>query len=123
MKITNTKGTYPKRITSLIRLFNTYFGSSESETRDAVEHAAALVRYFKSSNIYFSKCSDKLESNNISQNFGCEIQIDTYIEKDIVCCNDYIILKFPSIEEVIHKEYTKNSNKEEYKEKYLDYLN
>ena len=104
MKITNATGTYAKRINPLIKLFWTYFDAHESNTREAVSRAAALVRYFKSKKIYFTVSAKEVVADTRSVDGACNIVLDIYIENKAVCCEDTITLLFPTIEEVLDYE-------------------
>lgn len=110
MKITNATGTYAKRISSLIRLFAIYLDATESMTRDAVSHAAALVRYFNAKHIYFSRATSKVTADTVPDDDCINIELSTYIKDGIVCCDDVVTLLFPSIDEVLRCEAIVNSN-------------
>ena len=100
MKITNTTGTYTKRINPLIKIFWIYFGAHESDTREAVSRAAALVRYFKSDKVYFTLSANGIIADTHQTNDACNLVLNTYIdETNAVCCEDTVTLLFPLIED------------------------
>ena len=99
MKITNATGTYAKRINPLIKLFWIYFDAHESETREVVSRAAALVRYFKSDKIYFTLSTDGIIADTYKTDDSCNLVLNTYIEDNAVCCEDTVSLLFPLIED------------------------
>lgn len=103
MKLTNSTGTHTKNIKPFIKLFWDYFDNYETNARDVLRKAAALVRYFNSKKIYFTLC-DGVVVDTRPIDDACNIVLDTYIENKTVCCNDTITLLFPNIEEVLKHE-------------------
>lgn len=122
MKLTNATGTYAKRINSLIRLFWIYFGSTESATREAVSHAAGLVRYFKANRIYFAEATKKIVADTRIDPGCCNIELETYIENGSVMAKDNITLHFPALSEVLYTELITSKDQQAYREKYGDFL-
>lgn len=103
MKITNSTGTYAKNIKPFIKLFWDYFDNYETNIRDVLRKAAALVRYFNSKKIYFT-LGEGVVVDTRPINSACNIVLDTYIENKTVCCEDTVTLLFPTIEEVLDYE-------------------
>ena len=100
MKLTNKHGNYAKRIRAISDLISAFFNVPESEVRHSVSDIAPLVRYFKSDKIYLTNFNNKLEANTKPVIQTCNIVLSTYIENNIVCCEDYITLLFPDIETI-----------------------
>ena len=103
MKIINSTSTHVKNIKPFIKLFWDYFDNYETNIRDVLRKAAALVRYFNSKKIYFTLDGGVVADTCPIDNM-CNIVLDTYIENKAVCCEDTVTLLFPTIEEVLKYE-------------------
>jgi hypothetical protein len=100
MKLTNRHGNYAKRIKPFSDFMLKYFDVPEMETRRSVSDIAPLVRYFKPDKIYLIYLNHKLEASTKPTQQVCNIVLNTYLENNIVCCEDYIILQFPDLDTI-----------------------
>jgi len=98
MKLTNKYGNYAKRIKPLSDFMFKYFDVPEEETRRSVNDIAPLVRYFKPDKVYLTYLNHKLEVNTRPTPQTCNIVLNTYLEDNAVCCENYIILQFPDLD-------------------------
>ena len=100
MKLTNRHGIYAKRIKPLSDFMLKYFDVPENETRESVSEIAPLVRYFKPDKVYLTYLNHKLEASTKPIPQVCNIVLNTYLEDNIVCCENYIILLFPDLDTI-----------------------
>lgn len=99
MKLTNKHGNYAKRIKPLSRTLQTYLDVPEHVIIEAVTVIAPLVRYFKSNSIFLTLKNNTIDADTKQFEGVYNIVLHTYIEDDVVCCDDYITLLFPPIED------------------------
>lgn len=121
IKLNTVAGTYAKRTLPLIGWIYSLFNSDETQIRDALKTVVHKVHYEKAKTLYLHRALEKIE---VDCKFNREcVVIELYcFEEKTVQCDEYITLRFPSIEHVLECEAYNSKDEKAFREKYADYL-
>ena len=121
IKLNTVAGTYAKRTLPLIGWIYSLFNSDETQIRDALKTVVHKVHYEKAKTLCLYRALEKIE---VDRKFNREcVAIELYcFEEKTVQCDEYITLRFPSIEHVIECESYNSKDGKAFREKYADYL-
>lgn len=121
IKLNTVTGTYAKRTMPLIGWIYSLFNTDERSIRDSLKTVVHNVHYGKAKILYLYDAFNKIE---VKKNFTGEcvaIELNCFEDKTVQC-EDYITLRFPSIEHVLESELFESKDPESFKKKYADYL-
>lgn len=121
IKLNTVAGTYAKYTLPLIGWIYYLFNCNETQIRDALKTVVHKVHYEKAKTIYLYEALKKIEVDCKFNSECVAIELHCFEEKTVQC-DEYITLRFPSIEHVLECESYTAKDRKAFKEKYADYL-
>ena len=121
IKLNTVAGTYAKRTLPLIGWIYSLFQFDEETIRDALNTVVYKVHYEKAKTLYLYEALEKIKVDRKFTNDCVAIGLHCFEEKTVQC-DEYITLRFPSIEHVLECESYTAKDVKAFKEKYIDYL-